>query len=439
MSCRQFDWDGGFDDECVDELFDRESAGRPWPGTRDASGVRSGSIVADAGVSRRPISWSNPKTRAILWQALIIVVVCGVAAMIALQTTANLKSRGITSGFDYLKRAAGFEVTPGPVHYSSSDTYARALGLGFANTLRVGALAIILATTFGVLLGIARLSKIWVVSAAARGYVEVLRNTPLLLQLLFWYSLSQALPGPRDALQPLRGVFLCIRGLFLPRVVVRGGYFWLASALLVLAILACSMVVRSRRMREQTGRGLPTIWLLTSAAGALLPAAIVLGHPVVTIEQPALAGFDFHGGLSISPEFAALLIGLSTYTAAFIAEIVRGGILAVDRGQAEAASALGLSRGRVLRRVVLPQALRVIIPPTTSQYLNLVKNSSLAVAIGYPDLISITSTTLNQTGQAIEAITLAMIVYLSISLMISLAMNFYNGAVMQRELGVQSP
>jgi general L-amino acid transport system permease protein len=209
-------------------------------------------------------------------------------------------------------------------------------------------------------------------------YVEVLRNTPLLLQLFFWYSLSQALPGPRDALHPLPGVFVCFRGIFLPGPAWHGGYPWIA------------------------------------------------------IERPAFVGFDFRGGLSISPEFAALLIGLSTYTAAFIAEIVRGGILAVDRGQTEAAAALGLSRRSVRRLVVMPQAWPVIIPPATSQFLNLAKNSSLAVAIGYPDLISVTSTTLNQTGQAVEALALAMVVYLAISLTISLAMNLYDRALARR-------
>jgi len=205
-----------------------------------------------------------------------------------------------------------------------------------------------------------------------------LRNTPLLLQLLFWYSLLQALPGPRAALNPLPGVFLCFRGLFVPSPIWQAAYPWIA------------------------------------------------------IDRPVLAGFGFQGGASVSPEFAALLIGLTTYTAALIGEIVRGGVLAVDKGQSEAAAALGLSRARILRLVVLPQALRVIIPPTTSQYLNVVKNSSLAVAIGYPDLLSITNTTLNQTGQAIEAITLAMVVYLFVSVSLSLAMNAYNAAILRR-------
>jgi len=320
----------------------------------------------------------SPRTRAIAWQILAIAVVAAIVAAVAFQTVTNLRARGIASGFDFLGRAAGFEIARGPIEFSSRDTYARALVVGLVNTLRVSLLAIGLATTFGVALGVARLSHVWVVSAIARTYVEVMRNTPLLLQLLFWYSLAQALPAPRDALNPLPGVFLCFRGLFFPSPIWQADYPWIA------------------------------------------------------IDHPVLAGFGFQGGASVSPEFAALLVGLTTYTAALIGEVVRGGILAVDKGQREAAAALGLSRIRILRLVVLPQALRVIIPPTASQYLNVVKNSSLAVAIGYPDLLSITNTTLNQTGQAIEAIALAMAVYLLVSLSLSLAMNTYNAAILRR-------
>ena len=298
-------------------------------------------------------SWRDPRTRAILWQAVVVAAACAVVAMVAMQTAANLRARDIASGFDYLSRAAGFEIAQGGLSYSSRDTYARALEVGLVNTLRVAGIGIAVASALGLLVGVARLSPIWIVSVASRVYVEVLRNTPLLLQLLFWYSLSQALPRTDDALNPLPGVFLTDRGLFLPRLVWQGG--WL-----------------------QFGR--------------------------IALERPAFSGFGFRGGLSISPEFAALLVGLSTYTSAFIGEIVRGGILAVDGGQTEAAAALGLSRLRTLRLVVLPQALPVVVPPTTSQFLNLAKNSSLAVAIGYPDVISITNTTLNQTGQAVEAI-----------------------------------
>ena len=322
------------------------------------------------------LSWNDARARAIVWQAAVVVMVCAIAALVAVQAATNLEQRGIVSGFAYLSRSAGFEITPGLLSYSSRDSYARALSVGLVNTLRVAVLGLLIATALGLVIGVARLSKIWVVSATARAYVEIMRNTPLLLQLFFWYSLSQSLPDPRAALSPWPGIFLCFRGLFLPRAVWHDGS--------------------------------------------------------LALEQPRLVGFGFQGGTSISPEFAALLIGLSTCTAAYIGEIVRGGMLSVGRGQIEAASALGLSRSRALRLVVLPQALPVILPPTTSQYLNLTKNSSLAVAIGYPDLISITNTTLNQTGQAIEAIAVVMVVYIAIGLLISLAINVFDNASSRR-------
>ncbi len=307
-----------------------------------------------------------------------VAAVVAIVGLIAVQTATNLRARGIASGFDFLGRTAGFEIARGPIEFSSRDTYARAILVGLLNTLRVSLTGIVLASALGMAMGLARLSNVWIASTAARGYLEVIRNTPLLLQLLFWYSLTQGLPGPSEALNPLPGVFLCFRGLFVPSLLWHSGYPW------------------------------------------------------ISIEPPVLVGFGFQGGASVSPEFAALLVGLTTYTAAFIGEIVRGGVLAVDRGQQEAAAALGLSRAQVLRLVLLPQALRVVIPPTTGQFLNLTKNSSLAVAIGYPDLISITNTTLNQTGQAIEAIALAMIVYLAISVSLSLAMNAYNASILRR-------
>jgi len=322
-------------------------------------------------------SWSAARTRTLVWQILAVAIVVAIVLGLAVQTAANLRARGIASGFDFLGRPAGFEIAQGPIEFSSRDSYARALLVGLLNTLRVSLLGIVLATALGVAFAMARLSNVWVAATIARGYLEVVRNTPLLLQLLFWYSLTQGLPGPREALHPLPGVFLCFRGLFFPRLLWHSGDAW------------------------------------------------------ISVERPVLVGFGFQGGGCVSPEFAALLVGLTTYTAAFIGEIVRGGVLAVDKGQREAAAALGLSRTQSLRLVVLPQALRVIIPPTTAQFLNLTKNSTLAVAIGYPDLLSITNTTLNQTGQAIEAIAIAMTVYLTISLSLSLAMNAYNAAMLK--------
>ena len=324
------------------------------------------------------LSWRARRSRAFAWQVAIAAVVAAFAATVAMQTASNLRARGIASGFEFLGRPAGFEIARGLLSFSSADTYARALVVGLFNTVRVALLGLAVATSLGLVIGVARLSGVWIASTVARVYVEVVRNTPLLLQLLFWYTLTQGLPAPAAALHPLPGVFLCFRGLFLPALV------W----------------------HQQL--------------------------PWIGVEQPTLVGFGFQGGTSVSPEFAALLIGLSTYTAAFIGEIVRGGILAVGRGQAEAAAALGLSRLRALRFVVLPQALRIIVPPTTSQFLNVFKNSSLSVAIGYPDLMSITNTTLNQTGQAIEAIAIAMVVYLAVSLGLSAGLNAYNRAARRR-------
>jgi general L-amino acid transport system permease protein len=282
-------------------------------------------------------------------------------------TAANLEARRIASGFGFLAREAGFEIGESFfLRYSAADSYGRALIIGLSNTLAVAAIGIALASVLGGTLGLARLARTALLRALAAAYVEFVRNVPLLVQLFFWYALiTEALPGPRQALQPLPGVFLSNRGIFFP-----------------------------------------------------LPGSV-----------PELSGFNFAGGTALSPEFAALLIGLVMYTAAFIAEIVRAGILAIERGQLDAAYALGLTRWQVTRLVVLPQALRVIVPPLTSQYLNLTKNSSLAVAIGYPDLVSIANTTINQTGQAIEGVAIIMAVYLTVSLSISAFMNWYNARV----------
>jgi general L-amino acid transport system permease protein len=282
-------------------------------------------------------------------------------------TAHNLETRKIASGFAFLWREAGFEIgETGAFAYGAADSYLRALGIGLWNTFRVAAIGVVLATLLGTLVGLARLSPNWLLAKLAAGYVEAIRNVPLLVQLFFWYAMiSEYLPDPGEALQPLQGVFLSNRGI-----------------------------------------AFPTPW-----------------------STPVLSGFNFTGGATLSPEFAALLVGLVTYTAAFIAEIVRAGVLSVGRGQVDAAYSMGLTRRRALRFVVLPQALRLIVPPLTSQYLNLAKNSSLAVAIGYPDLVSIANTTMNQTGQAIEGVAIIMAVFLTISLSISAFMNWYNRRV----------
>ena len=304
------------------------------------------------------------------YQAAALAVAFLAAWFVVHNTALNLEERRIASGLSFLQREAGFEISESPLmRYEPSDTYLRALLVGIANTLRVAVIGIVAATLLGAAIGLFRLSKNFLLRTLASAYVELIRNSPLLVQLFFWYTLfTEVLPGPREALQPLAGVFLSNRGIYLP-----------------------------------------------------LPGSV-----------PVLEGFNFAGGLVLTPEFAALLVGLSVYTAAFIAEIVRAGVLSVRRGQWEAAFAVGLTRAQALRQVVMPQALRVVVPPAASQYLNLTKNSSLAVAIGYPDLVSIANTTMNQTGQAIEGVAIIMAVYLTISLTISGVMNWYNARIVQR-------
>jgi general L-amino acid transport system permease protein len=308
--------------------------------------------------------------RRLAYQAAAILVAVLVAWFLVHNTVANLEARRIASGFSFLGREAGFELSESPfLRYDASGSYLRALAVGLANTLRIAILGILVASVLGAAIGLFRLSKNFLLRTVAGAYVELIRNSPLLVQLFFWYALiTEALPSPREALQPLPGLFLTNRGIYFP-----------------------------------------------------LPGSV-----------PVLEGFNFAGGLVLTPEFAALLLGLSIYTAAFVAEIVRAGVLAVSRGQWDAACAVGLKRGQALRHVVMPQALRVIVPPLASQYLNLTKNSSLAVAIGYPDLVSIANTTMNQTGQAIEGVAIIMAVYLSISLSISAFMNWYNARIALR-------
>jgi len=375
---------------------------------------------------RRRLSWSDPATRALLYQVLVIGLVGFVAWYLVSNTLHNLSVRNISTGFGFLEREAGFAIGESPIAYSAADTYGRAIWVGLLNTLRVSVVGIVLATLLGTLIGIARLSKNWLVSGVASVYVEVMRNIPLLLQLFFWYAIiTENMPGPRQALNPLPGIFISNRGLQIPSV--QGDAIdWIVIALGLAIIAILGIANWSRKRQEATGQIFPVgrVAVLLLVVFPLL-AFFVSGSPL-TLDMPELKGFNFSGGLTMSPEFAALLLGLIIYTAAFIAEVVRSGIQAVGQGQWEAAQAIGLSRGRVLRLVILPQALRVIIPPMTSQYLNLTKNSSLAVAIGYPDIVSVVNTTLNQTGQAIEGILIIMAAYLTVSLSISVFMNWYN-------------
>ena len=376
------------------------------------------------------LSWSDPRFRSLVWQILIIGVVVLIGWYLASNTSRNLEQRHIATGFDYLGRTAGIPIGESLLPYSPSvNTYGWALLIGVLNTLRVAIVGVIIATILGTLIGIARLSKNWLVAKLAAVYVEVIRDIPVLLQLFFWYTLMQGLPGPRQSLNPIPGVFLSNRGLKFPFIDWHDGYLWCLLALVV--GIVCTVVIRRKATEKQEASGVrPTVWpaILGSLLGLPLLAWLAVGAPF-TPDVPALRGFNFAGGFSISPEYGALTFGLSIYTASYIAEIVRSGILAVAQGQWEAAGALGLRNATTLRRVVLPQALRVIIPPMTSQFLNLTKNSSLAVAIGFQDIVSLASTTLNQTGQAIEGIATIMAVYLVISLSISAVMNWYNARI----------
>ncbi|MEM7025303.1 MAG: amino acid ABC transporter permease [Pseudomonadota bacterium] len=376
----------------------------------------------------RPAPWRDPRVRSVVFQALTLIVVASLAAYIVSNTISNLRSQGIAAGFGFLDRTAGFDIGFTLIPYSAVSTYGRAFWVGLLNTLLVSALGIVLATIFGFVIGLARLSTNWLVARLALVYIETVRNIPLLLQLLFWYvAVLQALPHPRDSVVIADTVYLNNRGLTTPLAVFGEG----AGAILVALVIALVAVVLlgrwAKRRREATGQQFHTVLVsLGVLIGLPLLTFAALGAPL-SFEHAEMGRFRLVGGLTLVPEFVALLAGLSIYTAAFIAEIVRAGVVAVSHGQIEAASALGLRRTQTLRLVVIPQALRVIIPPLTSQYLNLTKNSSLAVAIGYPDLVSIVAgTTLNQTGQAIEAIALTMAVYLTLSLLISLFMNWYN-------------
>jgi general L-amino acid transport system permease protein len=373
----------------------------------------------------------DPTIRAIVFQVLLAGSLVAFVVWIAVNTVTNLRRANIASGFDFLWNRSGFDIAQSLISYSSESTYGRALIVGLLNTILIAILGIILASIIGFLLGIARLSGNWLLSRLAAVYVETLRNIPVLLQLLFWYkAVLSVLPSPRQGLQLPFGANLSNRGLLLPRAIGEPGLVDTGIAFLV-GILAAAVIGRwARRRQLATGRPFPMLW--TSLA-------LVIGFPVLVFlasgaplafEFPQLKGFNFIGGWNIKPEFMALLLGLSLYTATYIAEIVRAGILAVAHGQTEAAHALGLRPGATLRLVVIPQAMRVIIPPLTSQYLNLTKNSSLAVAIGYPDLVAVfAGTVLNQTGQAVEVIFLTMLVYLAISLTTSLFMNWFNRRV----------
>jgi len=376
----------------------------------------------------RPPLYNDPRVRAIFFQALVLGAVLLGGIYLVNNTIKNLESQGIASGFDFLNTTAGFSISMSLIEYSQQSTYGRAFIVGLLNTLLVSAIGVFLATILGFLIGVARLSPNWLLSRLAAAYIEILRNIPLLLQLFFWYfAVLRALPAPRDSVQLFGSFFLSNRGLSSPSPVPQEGFTLVWVAFLV-GIVAAIVVKRwATKRQEATGEQFPVFFTaLGLIFGLPLLASIVTGFPL-TWNYPVLKGFNFVGGVVLIPEFVALILALSMYTASFIAEIVRSGIQAVSHGQTEASYALGLRPGQTLRLVVIPQALRVIIPPLTSQYLNLTKNSSLAAAIAYPDIVLVfAGTVLMQTGQAVEIIAITMGCYLTISLLISAFMNWYN-------------
>ncbi|MDC7789789.1 amino acid ABC transporter permease [Rhodoplanes sp. TEM] len=396
---------------------------RAAPGT-----AASASAVVDV-----PL-WRRPRVRGIVYQAVLCLVVALLAWAAIANVSENLARANIATGFDFWNVTAGFDISQTLIPYSAqASTYGRAFWVGLLNTLLVAVLGIVLATVLGFLIGIGRLSHNFLVSKLCGGYVELIRNVPLLLQLLFWYNaVLKALPEIRESVALPGGGYLNNRGLFLPDPQIAGG-----GAVALALVAGIVLAIGFRALHERIGplgrgRGRTVVSTLLVLVPPLATAVVV--GVSVTFAYPEMGRFNIRGGLEVLPEFVALLTGLSIYTAAFIAEAVRAGLMAVPKGQTEAASALGLRRGAALRLVIVPQAMRVIVPPLTNQYLNLTKNSSLAVAIGYPDLVQIfTGTVLNNTGQAIEVVVVTMAVYLSLSLATSALMNWYNAWITPAE------
>jgi general L-amino acid transport system permease protein len=371
-------------------------------------------------------SWRSQAFRGLIYQIVTVVLIALVVAYLANNTNTNMKARGIQSGFDFMLGGAGFDIGESLFAFDSAEPYWRAFLVGFTNTLRVAVLGIILTTIIGTLIGVGRFSRNALVRGLCVCYVEFFRNIPILLQLLMWYLMfTEILPSAENAWQ-IGPFFLSKGGLNFPIPDWANGHVWSAWGVLIGVVAAWYYRKLAQRSFEATGQVKSMFWV---PVGIVIGAALLgwaLGGAPTAMNAPTKGEFAIENGGALTPEFLSVLLGLTIYTAAFVAEVVRGGIQSVSAGQAEAASALGLSRGHTMRLVMLPQALRVIIPPVTNQYLNLTKNSSLAVAIGYPDVVSIANTAINQTGRAVECIAVIMLVYLSTSLITSILMNWYN-------------
>ena len=376
----------------------------------------------------KPAVWNDPKYRALFFQIVLVLALGYFIVSIVANTLTNMESRGISTGFAFLSEPSGFGILQSLIEFDESHTYGRTFFVGLLNTLLVAGLGIFFATLLGFVMGVARLSNNWIVSKVATVYIEIFRNIPLLLQIFFWYfAVLAALPGVRQSMSLGAGVEFNNRGLYLPSPVPEDG-FSIIGWLFVIGIIATVFLARwAHKRQEDTGQQFPVFFsALGLIFGLPLVVFLLMGSPL-SWDYPTLKGFNFQGGISIIPELLALLLALTIYTGTFIAETVRAGINAVSHGQTEAAMALGFTRGKTMRLIIIPQAMRVIIPPLTSQYLNLAKNSSLATAIGYPDIVAVfMGTTLNQTGQAVEITMMTMGVYLTISLTISMFMNWFN-------------
>jgi general L-amino acid transport system permease protein len=376
----------------------------------------------------KPAIWNDPKFRSLFFQILLVVALGYFVYTIVHNTLSNMEARGISTGFAFLSEPAGFGILQTLISFDESNTYGRTFVVGLLNTLLVSGLGILLATILGFIMGVARLSHNWVIAKIAAVYIEMFRNIPLLLQIFFWYfAVLGALPGVRQSMSLGAGVEFNNRGLYLPAPVPEDG-FAIVGWMFLIGIIGSVFVYRwARKRQDETGQQFPVFWTsLGLIIGLPLVVFLLAGSPL-SWDMPELKGFNFKGGLTIIPELLALLLALTIYTGTFIAETVRAGINAVSHGQTEAALALGFTRGQTMRLIIIPQAMRVIIPPLTSQYLNLAKNSSLATAVGYPDIVAVfMGTTLNQTGQAVEITMMTMGVYLTISLSISMFMNWFN-------------
>lgn len=374
--------------------------------------------------------WLDPKKRAVMFQIAVFVMVGLLAYYLVSNTIINLKKQSIATGFGFFHKESSFEIGESLISYSAASSYGRALVVGALNTLKVSFIGIIITLLLGTILGIARLSSNWLVSKLASIYIEVMQDIPILLQLFFWYALFyETLPSPRQALCPVSGLFLCNRGVAFTVPVAHPAHKYMLLALFVACVVVYLVHRWAKKRQEKTGKIFPIFRFgIAIVIGLLLITWLAFDAPM-KMDVPKFIGFNFEGGMTLSPEFIAILLGLILYTAAFVAEVVRAGIQSVSKGQREAAMSIGLRPAPILNLVILPQALRVIIPPLTSQMLNLTKNSSLAVAIGYPDFVSVANTTINQTGQAVEGVALIMALYLIFSLSTAVYMNWYNKRV----------